>query len=203
MNKVVVAFSAGTDSVSALVDSINKYGKENVFAYMIIICTDKGRPFFWQEAQMFYGQKICDALGVQLVINQRNLVTGGHNVRPDIYEWAHSLIMFCLAQQEIEKAVYGHSADDKTHRHVLLWWDIFDMCMKAQKRAVTLEHPLSGISKRKCYAMIPENIRQYVWTCTEPTGTLKGKQGLKGYVACGKCGKCREFQEKVIEDNHV
>jgi 7-cyano-7-deazaguanine synthase in queuosine biosynthesis len=201
--KIVVAFSAGTDSVAALIDSINKYGKENVMAYMIVLFLQNKRTIPWQEAQMFYGKKICDELGIELIIDRRAIVSGGHRVEPDIYEWAHCLIMFCLGNKEITKAVYGHSADDRTHRHVLLWWEIFDMCMKAQNRAVTLEHPLSNISKQGCYSIIPENIREYIWTCVKPKGVVRGKHGLKRYVACGDCGKCKEFQQKVMKDNYV
>lgn len=196
--KTVVAFSAGTDSVAALVDSINKYGKENVIAYMIVISTDKGRLVNWQAAQEFYGRKICEELGVQLVVNKKYMVSGSHTVSPDIYEWAYCLIMYCLGNHEVERAVYGHSSDDRTHKHVILWWDIFDMCMKAQERNVTMEHPLSGISKRDCYNMIPESIRKYIWTCITPTSIIKGKNDVvKGYVPCGKCGKCTEFSSKV------
>lgn len=195
--KTVVAFSAGTDSVAALVDSIDKYGKENVIAYMIVLATDKGRTISWQEAQEFYGRKICEELGVELIVNKKHIATGAHSVFPDIYEWAHCLIMYCLGNKEVERAVYGHSSDDRTHRHVILWWDIFDMCMKAQERNVTLEHPLSGLSKRDCYKMIPESVRKYIWTCIKPTATIKGKNGVKGYVPCGKCGKCTEFSSKV------
>ena len=105
--------------------------------------------------------------------------------------------MFCLGNKDITKAVDGFTGDDIYHTHALLWWEIFDMCMKAQKRTITLEHPLCNVSKHDCYDMIPEHIRKYVWTCIKPTGTIRGKQGLKGYMSCGNCGKCKEFQEKV------
>ena len=195
--KVVVAFSSGTDSVSALIDSISKYGKENVRAYMIDVIYKEDQSFKLHEAQVFYAKKICEYLDVELIIDKQLLVTKGHKVFPDIYQWAHCLLMYCIANLEITKAVYGHSADDTTHKHVILWRDIFARCMEAQNRDVTLEYPLIHLSKKECFEMIPDEIKEYVWTCTHPLGTVQGKHGIKRYVPCGKCGKCTEFNTKV------
>lgn len=202
--KTVVAFSAGTDSVAALIDSINKYGKENIIAYILVLATDKGQVYLWQEAQLFYAKKICEELGVELVVNTKNMVSGGHNVSPDIYEWCHALIIYCIGNKDIARAVDGFTSDDVYHKHALLWWDIFDRCMKANDKSIKLEHPLTNISKQDCYSMISENIREYIWTCIKPKGTIRGKQGIKKYVACDECGKCKEFQSKVLlKDNYV
>lgn len=195
--KTVVSFSAGSDSIAALLDSIKKYGRENIIAYMVVLSTDKGRMFLWQEAQLFYATKICEHLGVKLVVNERNMVTGGHNVSPDIYDWCPALIIYCLGNKDIARAVDGFMGDDTPHKHALLWWDIFDKCMKTNDKDIALEHPLKDTSKLDCYNMIPEELKKYVWTCTNPNGKIAGAAGIKAFIPCGKCGKCLEFNNKV------
>ena len=195
--KTVVAFSAGTDSVAALIDSIDKYGKENIIAYILVLATDKGKVYLWQEAQLFYARKICEELGVELVVNTKNMVSGGHNVNPDIYEWCHALIIYCIGNKDIARVVDGFTSDDVYHKHALLWWDIFDRCMKANDKMIKLEHPLANTTKKTCFDMIPKQIQNYVWTCTRPKGKTIGSKGIKAYVPCGTCGKCMEFNTKV------
>lgn len=197
--KTVVSFSSGSDSVAALIDSIEKYGRENIIAYMVVLSTDKGQTYLWQEAQLFCAKKICEYYGVELVVNERNMVTGGHNVSPDIYDWCPALIIYCLGNKNIARAVDGFMADDVQHKHALLWWDIFDKCMQTNDKDIKLEHPMMYTSKRECYDMVPEELRKYVWTCTKPKGKVIGSGGVvKGYVPCdGECGKCKEFKDKV------
>jgi 7-cyano-7-deazaguanine synthase in queuosine biosynthesis len=198
--KVVVAFSGGTDSVAALIDSINKYGKENVIAYMIVVISkdDAPRTFRMHEAQQFSAENICEILGVELVVDKQILVTKGHTVHPDMYQWAHSLIMYCIANKDVSAALYGQSSDDTYHEHAYLWREIFEKCMKAQKRNVSIEvPPLLHLSKKQAYDTIPESIKKYVWTCAHPLGRVLNGNEIKRYMPCGKCEKCVEFNTKV------
>ncbi len=204
--KVVVAFSGGTDSVAALIDSINKYGKENVIAYMIVVISkdDAPRTFRMHEAQQFSAENICEILGVELVVDKQILVTKGHTVHPDMYQWAHSLIMYCIANKDVSAALYGQSSDDTYHEHAYLWREIFEKCMKAQKRNVSIEvPPLLHLSKKQAYDTIPESIKKYIWTCARPIGHTKEKDKITEYIPCNECSKCKEFQQKVMKDNYV
>jgi hypothetical protein len=146
---------------------------------------------------LFYAKKICEELGVELVVNTKNMVSGGHNVSPDIYEWCHALIIYCIGNKDIARAVDGFTSDDVYHKHALLWWDIFDRCMNANDKMIKLEHPLADVNKKTCFDMIPKQIQNYVWTCTKPKAKIIGSKGIKGYVLCGECEKCKEFQIKV------
>jgi 7-cyano-7-deazaguanine synthase in queuosine biosynthesis len=200
MMKTVVAFSAGTDSVAALIDSINKYGKENVIAYMIVVISkdDAPRTFRMHEAQQFSAENICEILDVELVVDKQILVTKGHTVHPDMYQWAHSLIMYCIANKDVSAALYGQSSDDTYHEHAYLWREIFEKCMKAQKRNVSIEvPPLLHLSKKQAYDTIPESIKKYIWTCARPIGFTKEKDKITEYIPCNKCSKCLEFKSKV------
>ena len=191
----VVLFTAGTESTALLIHTINMYGVSKVVALTTIINTVPTNPLHKHYTSTeFYTTKICKELGVKHIIARKDSL-GNEGIGwygmlqfiPDAYN-------VVLADPAIDAVFVGaHSKDNHNSYHIQLGWTLFNRVMTFYKRYVQIFMPLKDISKADQYKLIPDNIKQYVWTCDFYESRVTKNGETIGYNRCHKCSKCVEF----------
>lgn len=191
----VVLFTAGTESTALLIYSIRLYGINNVVALTTIINTVPTNPFHKHYTSTeFYTKKICNELGVKHMIARKdsmgNEMIGCYGMLqfiPDAYN-------VVLADPTVDAVFVGaHSKDNHNSGHIQLGWNLFNRVMSYYKRLVFIDMPLKDKTKLEQYKSIPDNLKQYVWTCDFYASRNTSNGETISYNRCHKCSKCVEF----------
>jgi hypothetical protein len=193
----LIGFSAGTESTALLVDSINKYGVDQLMVLTTILTTVNNKTYYKHyEATEYYTKEICKELGISNhKIAYRTMLGATNYGNFGLGYLISDAYILTLSHPTIDDyLIGGHSLDKYSSVRIRLARQLYDGVMEAYERSARYTCPLRDVTKLDQWNMIPDTIKPLVFTCELP---YKNEEGI--YLACNKCSKCAEFKICVTD----
>jgi len=203
--------SAGIESTAALV-----YAARDPELHPFCVHWYEQRYGLFADAMAFYTQKQAEFFKLPYG-NDKSMLSMLPHTRevPIIVSGLSAFMTVVLGQPggiKFKWFMMGANAEDdmrmrlqfREYRKIMALYssDVLDgsgVDLKEVRQVPQILNPLDFLTKSEMYALIirecPEML-DMVWTCFQPKGTLKGKDGkITGYIPCNTCYKCAELEQ--------
>jgi 7-cyano-7-deazaguanine synthase in queuosine biosynthesis len=182
----VIAFSGGVESTALMAWVFARKEKVVAFNFALALPEPPYGPIeVWLATQRINAKQIAEKFNIPLIeidLQMTNLMTVRHEEPEYKYSFQRWYISFFLGMMtvynpKIENLYYGLNDTDSTATTPELRKTFEDIItrMCGENRLST---PLSTMSKKEQWALIPDDVKQIVLTCTQHV--------------CGTCFKCQE-----------
>ena len=201
MAKVLVAFSGGVESTAVLHHMVQTHGASNVRALYVCKREDENNIVGIDKlyrAEKLYTKLIAQHYGVTLTTVERDFVDGTSSIpRYSPHLWSQEALALCLIDRDFTELASGLHAGEQPAGHALLIQDYFLKVMEHEGLNVQRTRPLSHLTKKQQWDMLPEQVKTMVWYCVN----YQSRQVINGqttsFTRCGTCAKCQEFDTLV------
>lgn len=201
MAKVLVAFSAGVESTALLHHMVQTHGASNVKALHVTSRENPDRPIGIDKlyrAEKFYTAAIAQHYGVSLTVVERDLIENATSIpRFGPHLWSQEALAMCLIERDYTEFASGLHAGEQPAGHALLIQEYFLKIMEHEQLTVQRTRPLSHLTKKQQWDMIPAEVKPLVWYCANYNTRNTSGGVTSGFVRCGLCAKCLEFDTLV------